>query len=421
MNSVSSDSTTRLSRQLNTKDALFMGLGSMIGAGIFSAIGPALAVAGEGLIISIFIAGFVAYINATSMAQLAAIYPESGGAYVYGKKQLGSLWGFLAGWCFIFGKTASCTAMAMTFANYVFPDFARPIAVLTVIILTLVNSRGIKKTALATKLILSLVVLSLSFFVFTVLASRSIEFTDLSPISLKKGWSSLFQGAGLMFFAFAGYARIATLGEEVVEPKKTIPKAIVLSLAITLVVYLLVALAVLISVKFEGLTLSTAPLVSIVETGKFREFSYIIKVGAGCASVGVLLSLLAGVSRTMFAMAAQGELPRFLNQVHPLTKVPHLAEYTLTILVALVLVTGDLSSAIGFSSFSILIYYAIANAAAWRLDKKQRQWPRWFAAVGFFNCLLIAFSLPQKSIVSGVLLCLLGFIVKRFRSVGDRA
>src|SRR5690606_33345804 len=216
---------TRLARRLGTFDAVTIGLGSMIGAGVFAAFGPAARAAGNGLIAGLGLAALVAYCNATSSAQLAALYPESGGTYAYGQERLGRLWGFLAGWGFVIGKLASCAAMAMTLGSYAAPALARPLAVAAVIALTAVNYLGVKKTALLTKIIVAVVLSALAVVVGAVWLGGSTEVARLWPLRELTAYGVL-QSAGLLFFAFAGYARLATLGEEVSEPERTIPRAI---------------------------------------------------------------------------------------------------------------------------------------------------------------------------------------------------
>lgn len=208
-----SDAPTRLSRRLGTTDAIVIGLGSMIGAGVFAAVGPAAKAAGSGLLLGLAIAAFVAYCNATSSAQLAALYPESGGTYVYGRRRLGDFWGYLAGWSFIVGKVASCAAMALTFGFYAAPDAARPLAVGAVVALTTVNYLGVQKTAALTRVIVALVLASLAVVVTACLLGGEADADRLTPVVDDNGLLGVLQAAGLLFFAFAGYARIATLGE----------------------------------------------------------------------------------------------------------------------------------------------------------------------------------------------------------------
>lgn len=402
---------TRLARRLNTKDAVVLGLGSMIGAGIFAAAGPATAAAGSGILIGVLIAGFIAYLNATTMAQLAALYPESGGTYVYGQKQLGRIWGFLAGWGFVIGKLASCTAMALTFAFYAAPDYAKPLAVASVLILTLVNYLGVKKTAFVTKILVSIVLVSLMIVAFAALSGGAADTSRLSGWTDRGGIAGILQSAGIMFFAFAGYARIATLGEEVISPQKTIPRAILIALGITLVFYISIITITVLSVDIENLAHAKAPLVLAVESGTYSYLAPVVRIGACFASLGVLLSLMAGISRTTFAMAANQDIPHWFSAVHPIHRVPHRAELAVGLIIASVVGVADLRSAIGFSSFAILVYYAIANIASWTLKPEQRRFPRWMSAAGAVSCAVVAINLPLISVVGGILLFGLGLLI----------
>jgi APA family basic amino acid/polyamine antiporter len=401
---------TRLARRLGTADAVIIGLGSMVGAGIFVAAGPAANAAGSGMLLGVLIAGILAFLNATTMSQLAAVYPESGGTYAYGRKLIGPFWGFLAGWGFVIGKLASCTAMALSFAYYAAPAYAKPLAVTSVLLLTFINYLGIKKTAALTKVLVTLVLLSLAIVVVASLFGGSVDTTRLSGWTDRGGLAGILQSAGLMFFAFAGYARVATLGEEVINPKKTIPKAIIMALSITLIIYIVVMTTVVLSVDMNFLTQTKAPLVLAIESGRFGFLSPVVRVGACLASLGVLLSLMAGISRTMFAMAANSDLPKTLSAIHPIHKIPHHAEIAVGLIVAVIVAFADLRSAIGFSSFAILIYYAIANASSLKLPTTDRPWPLWMSILGLMSCLVVAFSLPLVSIAGGIILYLVGSI-----------
>lgn len=407
---------SRLSRKLTTFDAVMIGLGAMIGAGIFAVIGPAVQIAGSAALLALLVAAAVAYCNATSSAQLAALYPESGGAYVYGRKRLGHFWGFLAGWGFVFGKTASCVAMALTFASYAAPTLMRPLAVAAVLALTAVNYFGIQKTAALTRAIVAVVVLALAIVIVAVLFGGQVDATRLKP-DANWGFYNVLQAAGLWFFAFAGYARLATLGEEVANPAQTIPRAIPLALGITLLLYAAIGLCAILAVDIDVLAQATAPLAAAVEAGDLANLSPAVRIGASVASLGVLLSLIVGVSRTTFAMAANKDMPRFFAKVHPRYRVPHRAELGVGILVAVVVALADLRSAIGFSAFTVLAYYAITNAAAWNLRAAERHWPRGLAAAGFAGCIVLAFSLPIASVVSGAAVLALGagwFLARRY-------
>jgi APA family basic amino acid/polyamine antiporter len=382
----------------------------MIGAGVFAALGPAARAAGNGLLLGLAIAALVAYCNATSSAQLAAIYPESGGTYVYGQKRLGPFWGFLAGWGFVIGKLASCAAMAMTFGSYAAPALARPLSVTAVVALTTVNYLGVQKTAALTKIIVAVVLLALSVVVVAVWLGGSAEVGRLWPIQGASAYG-VVQSAGFLFFAFAGYARLATLGEEVIEPKRTIPRAIPLALGITLVVYAAVAASALAGAGASEVAASAAPLATAMEAGELAWLSPAVRVGATVASLGVLLSLIVGVSRTAFAMSTNGDLPVFFSAVHPRYRVPHRAELAVGAIVASVALAADIRSAIGFSSFAVLTYYAITNAAAWTLEPEQRRWPRAIAVLGLLGCLALSVTLPAVSLIGGATMLALGAFI----------
>ncbi len=402
-----------LQRRLGTADGVVIGLGSMIGAGVFVVFGPAASAAGPALLISLAVAAIVAYCNATSSARLAARYPLSGGTYVYGRERLGAFWGYLAGWSFVAGKTASCAAMALTVGLYLWPAHAHAVAVAAVAALTAVNYRGVQKSALLTRLIVTVVIAVLAGVVATVALSGR---ADPARITLTGGHlSGVLQAAGLLFFAFAGYARIATLGEEVRDPARAIPRAIGLSLGIALAVYVAVAVTVL-AVLGPALATSRAPLADVVHAVGADWFEPVVRIGAAVAALGSLLSLILGVSRTGLAMARDGHLPSALAAVHPRFGVPHRAEVAVGVLVAVVAAVADVRAAIGFSSFLVLLYYAVANASAWTLDRSIGR--RAIPALGLAGCLLLAFYLPSGSVLAGAAVAALGaalFAAPRFR------
>jgi APA family basic amino acid/polyamine antiporter len=415
---------TRLARKLGTADAVVVGLGSMIGAGIFAALAPAAGAAGTALLIALAIAGFLSYCNATSSAALAALYPESGGTYVYGRKRLSPFAGFVAGYGFVVGKLASCAAMALTFGHYAAPALARPLAVIAVVTLTAINLRGVVKTARATRVILTIVLACLALVVLATAFGGAADFARAVPHAPPDAYGVL-QAAGILFFAFAGYARIATLGEEVADPARTIPRAIPLALGIAFAVYALVAVCALATLGAADLAASVTPLAAAVEQGRWAALSPIVRVGAAVASLGVLLSLLAGVSRTAFAMAANGDLPRLFAAVHPHRRIPHRAELAAGALTIAVIAIADVRGAIGFSSFAVLVYYAIANASALTLAPDERRWPRVLAGAGLAGCAVVALSLPWHSVAAGAAVLAAGIAAYAWRngrrgSVSDR-
>jgi basic amino acid/polyamine antiporter, APA family len=398
-----------LDRRLGTGDAVVIGLGSMIGAGVFSAFAPAAAAAGSGLLIGLALAAGVAYCNAVASAQLAAQYPTSGGTYIYGRERLGEWWGFLAGWGFVVGKTASCAAMALTFAAYAVPgsEWAQRVTALTAVIaLTAANYRGITRTAGLARLLVAASVLALVIVVVTIAGSGQTDSSHLTDWS--GGVYGVLQAAGLLFFAFAGYARIATLGEEVRRPEHTIPKAIPLALGITVVLYAAVGLASLLAAGPDALAASSAPVATAVKLAGAAWAEPVVRVGAAVASLGALLALIAGIGRTSLAMARHGDLPVWLAAVHPRYRVPGHAELAVAAVVSVLVLTTDLRGAIGFSSFGVLTYYAVANAAAYSQPPGRRRWPRALNVVGFVACAVLVVTLPVSAAISGAAVLAIG-------------
>ncbi|MFI8961474.1 APC family permease [Streptomyces sp. NPDC053493] len=387
--------TQGLRRSLGVFDAVVIGLGSMVGAGIFAALGPAAEAAGPGLLPALGVAAVVAYCNAMASARLAARYPASGGTYVYGRERLGSFWGHLAGWAFVVGKTASCTAMALTVGAYLWPEQAHAVAVAAVVVLTAVNYGGVQKSALLTRVIVAVVLAVLAAVVVTAAGAGQAARLSLDA-DLPAG--GVLQAAGLLFFAFAGYARIATLGEEVRDPARTIPRAVPIALGIALVVYAAVAVTVLAVLGPRALAASTAPLADAARAADADWLVPLVTVGAAVAALGSLLSLILGVSRTALAMARDGYLPAPLAVVHPRFRVPHRAELAVGAVVAVVAATADVRGAIGFSSFGVLVYYGIANASAWTLGRRERP----LAVLGLAGCGALAFALPPAAVLAGL-------------------
>ncbi|MCU1441171.1 MAG: putative transporter [Rhodoglobus sp.] len=389
----------------------------MIGAGVFAAFTPAAQAAGNGLLIGLVVAAAVALCNALASAQLAAAFPTSGGTYVYGREQLGPWWGFLAGWSFVIGKTASCAAMALTFASYAAPaGWERPVAVVAVIGLAAVNYRGVTRTAQLTRIIVVLVLAALAIAVASAGASGLPQLADFDASSLlAKGPYGVLQSAGLLFFAFAGYARIATMGEEVREPARVVPRAIVIALAITIAVYALVGVSLLGALGPEGLASSAAPVRDAAAASDWAWTAPVVTIGAALASLGALLALIAGIGRTSLAMAREADLPRWLSAVHPRYHVPHRAEVALAAIVSVVVLTVDLRGAIGFSSFGVLLYYFVANLSAFTQKSDRRRFPRALFVVGGLGCLVLVATLPLLSIGVGLGVLAVGIAYRAIR------
>lgn len=414
-------SSPGLSRRLGVGDAVVIGLGAMIGAGVFAAFGPAAQAAGSGLLIGLGIAAVVAFGNATSTAQLAAVHPTSGGVYAYGRAELGPWWGFLAGWGFVIGKTASCAAMALTFAAYVAPHgWERPLAALAALALGAVNLFGITRTAQVARILVTVVLVILALVaVAGFSAAPSAGGWSAGP--LEAGPLGILQAGGILFFAFAGYARIATLGEEVRDPERTIPRAIVLAFSGALLVYALIGVVALGVLGPDALAASSAPLVDVVRAAGWDAAAPAVRIGAAAASLGALLALIAGVGRTSFAMAREGDLPRILATVDARWRVPRNAEIAVIAVVVVIVALGDVRGAIGFSSFGVLLYYLVANIAAFRQTGDARRYPRVLQIVGAAGCVALVVTLPWPAVPVGVGVLLVGLGYRMLRLRRQRA
>ena len=425
-----------LERRLGLRDAVVLGLGSMVGAGIFAAVVPAAATAGRWLPLAVLVAGVVAWLNATSSARLAAVLPQAGGTYAYATRLLGRRRGHLAGWAFVVGKTASVAAMAYTVGSYAAPRHARWAALAAVVLVTVLGTGGIRRGARLTRVTLALAAVALGLvvvasWVFPPTAPPSGLTAIVVDVGNGRWWTQLhfrlhaweyspfrhdgtvgpyavLQASGLMFFAFAGYARIATLGEEVRDPRRTIPRAIGVALAITVALYLLVVLSVQHAAAATGLSAAVIDHTEAVAGVPGSWAPLVVRVGAVAASAGALLGLLLGVSRVLFAMARDGHLPwRFTHVRHG---VPDHAERAVAAVVLVVVLFADLRHVIGFSSTTVLTYYAITHLAAWRLGRDEGRPPRLLLLAGIVGCVVLALTLPLLSVVAGAAVLAVGVV-----------
>jgi APA family basic amino acid/polyamine antiporter len=283
-----------------------------------------------------------------------------------------------------------------------------------VLALAAVNYRGVTRTARLARVIVTVVLAALAIVVAAGLAGGQARADRLGGWGdvLEGGVYGILQSAGLLFFAFAGYARIATLGEEVKDPKRTIPRAIGAALGIALVVYAVVAVSILSVLGADGVAATAAPLAAAVDAGSWSWGGPVVRVGGAAACLGALLALLAGIGRTSLAMARNGDLPRWLGAVHPRHRVPHHAELALAAVVSAFVLVADLRDAIGFSSFGVLLYYLVANLAAWTQTGGDRRYPRAVQVTGALGCVVLVATLPLASILGGLAVYLLGVLYR---------
>jgi len=405
---------TALRRELGLGDAVAVGVGAIVGAGLFVVTGVAAGVAGPSFLLSLLLAGVAAACNALSSAQLAAAYPQAGGTYEYGYRVLTPSLGFAAGWVFLASKLAAGGTVALGFGSYLaslLPGVPpRAAAVAAALLLGIANLYGIRK---AGRLNTAIVAVTVGVLVVFVLAGiPSFDAGNLRPFA-PAGARGVLEGAALLFFAYTGYARLATLGEEVHEPRRTIPRAILLALGGSGVLYAAVALVAVGAVGAPALAATRAPLEAAAAAFPYPGLPALVTLGAATAMLGVLLSQILGVSRMLFAMARRADLPAGFAHLHPVYAVPDRAiAFTAAVIVA-VAVFGTLEWVTAAASFTILLYYGITNLAALRLRPEERLAPSWLPRLGFGLCLGLAVFLRPEVIVAGLGLLLLGFLFRR--------
>ena len=382
-----------LRRVLGVRGATVVGLGAMLGTGVFAAWTPALALAGSALIGALAIAAIVAALNATSTASLARVLPESGGAYAYGRAYLSRPAGVVAGYAFVLGKSASAGAAALTIGAYAWPGYERIVGLVAVAVALALDLRGIVKSVRVTAVLVAFVLLLLGALVASAAVSDAAPTAEAAVLPAASG-AGLVAAAGILFVAFAGYARITILGEEVRDPARTIPRAMIASFLIIIVVYAVLAIVVVRAVA-SGLVLSVAPLESIAASVGSTGLEALVRIGAVIAAGAVLLSLIAGIGRTLFAMGRGGDAPRVLSQVSTGAGVPARAEISAAVLAALVVVVGGIGFALALSATLILTYYGVAHLAV--LARVRRgDFPRLLgvsAGLGLVGCLVVVVGL----------------------------
>jgi len=402
----------KLERELGVFGATMMGLGSIIGTGVFVSIGIAAGIAGGGVVLAIVIAAAVATCNALNSAQLAANHPVSGGTYEYGYRYLKPWLGFSAGWMFVCAKTASAATAALGFAGYLLHATGQdsrwlvPVAVAVVTLLTAVVLAGIRLSNRVNIAIVSVTLASLAAFVIA--GASSVE---VSRLQLAADPLPLLHATSLMFVAYTGYGRIATLGEEVREPHTTIPRAIIITLVVSALVYIAVAVVGVGAAGADRLAraaLEEAAPLAIVARGFPLRVHWLVAVGAMTAMLGVLLNLLLGLSRVLLAMGRRGDMPRATANVSVAVVVTGIA-------IAALAATGNVKTTWTFSAFTVLVYYAVTNAAALRLGNDERLFSRWWAWIGLGACLLLAFAVGWRVWLAGTGLLAIGLAWHRIR------
>ena len=402
------NSSNQLQRVVGLPGAILMGLGSIMGAGVFVSLGLGEQIAGPSILLALALAAVVATCNGLSSAQLAANHPVSGGTYEYGHRWLTPSLGFTAGWMFLCAKSASAATAALGFAKYLAPDYLLPVSLATVAGLTAITLTGMQRSNAVNAVIVSAVLLTLLAFVAVGSPALLANGELLQPFFDSNRVPELFEATALMFVAYTGYGRIATLGEEVREPRRTIPVAIILTLGLTTLLYLGVSAVSLVHADGQGFQSLTL----LAEKMGGTPLGMILTAGAGLALLSVLLNLLLGLSRVALAMGRRGDLPEATGRINESTNVPAVATVLVAVVIGGLVCVGDVKLTWSFSAFTVLIYYAITNLCAIRLQPDERLYPAWISYLGLLSCLSLAFFLEWHVMLSGLGLIGLGLVWK---------
>jgi basic amino acid/polyamine antiporter, APA family len=417
----SSDATDlTLKPQLGLFSAVATGLAAIIGTGIYFVIAPAAAITGPAILLAFLLAAFIAYCNAMSSVQLAAVYPHTGGTYEYANRMIGPWAGFIAGWMFVVANTTGTGVIALSFAYYLNQSWdvlpPRPIAVVVVLIMTVINMMGIRQSSRVVNILVLLsVACLLTMIVIGLPQGRMDNFTPFAP----SGAGSIFHAAALLFFAYTGYSRIATLVEEVRNPARNIPLATVIALSITTTLYLLVAVTAIAVTGGVELGKSSSPLAQVMITAGSGWGYIVITMGALLTTFNSGLTNLLGNSRVAFAMGRGNDLPKAFARLST-NKNPWLSVLISGIIAMLVAAFAPFLIMIAISSLSTLIYYAITNLSALRLSHEQRTHPRILVYLGLIGCIGLVLSLSPEEIGAGIGMLVLGVIYRIIRSRGGR-
>mgnify|MGYP001220178734 CR=1 FL=1 len=400
-----------LKREVGLFGATALGIGAIIGSGIFIVTGIVAGAAGPAMIVSVLIAGFIAIFSAMSVSELGVYLPEEGGTYAYAQKLISPFAGFIAGWIWIFSNIFVGAAVSLGFAHYfvtIFP--AVPVKLIATVICLLfiaINYIGLRESVLFNNTLVTLKVLILLFFVaFGLGYFRPGNFIPFSP----GGPIGIFSGAALIFFAYTGFARVTIMAEEVKNPEDTIPRSIYLALGISTILYLLVSVVAIGLAGAPALAQSGSPLADAIKTTGNSGAVLVISVGAMIATASVLLTTIMGISRIVFSMGRNHDLPPLFDRIHPRFRTPHYAIAGTGACMIAALLLADLTLVVTVSTFAMLIFYFIANIAALKLPEKHRRYPSWVPALGALSCIgLIAF-LGKTSWIIGCIGLLIGIV-----------
>jgi basic amino acid/polyamine antiporter, APA family len=392
-------STPRMKATLGLFDATAISIGAIVGAGIFVVIGIAAGLAGPAMILSILVAAGVSLVTALSFAELVSWLPKEGGVYEFAHELLSPYLGFITGWMWMLSNTFTGAAVSLGFAYYftaVVPAIPAPwLAAAICLLFTYINYIGVRKSATLNNY---LVVAKLSILAFFVVFGLS-HFRGGNLTPFVSSTTGVLYATVFIFFAFGGFARVAVVAEEVKDPRRNVPRAILLSLLISTIFYIMVAVAALGLVGSTGLSSSKSPLAHAIDATGVTWAAYVVSLGGLLATASVLLTSILGVSRVAYSMAREGELPRALSAVHGSHGTPYYSTWVAGGLMAVLVLLVDLEKVVAVSTFSLLFYYAVANAAALRLRPESRLYHPVIPVAGIISTfallVFVLFASPQ--------------------------
>ena len=420
-----------LKREIGLLGAIALGLGAILGTGVFVTVVVAAEKFGINVLTGIALAAVTAICNGLSSARLAAAFPVSGGTYEYACRLLDPRIGFAAGWLFLCAKIASAAAAALGTALYIqalWPTAqAIPVTWIALLCIAFVGALAIgsvKLTNVVNIILVTVTLVALSVFIASAIAIDSADQGTRSAAlagAVGFDYRLTLSAAAWMFVAFTGYGRIATLGEEVQNPSWTIPRGVIGALLIAALIYLAVAWVVLelLPSRFAALEsevvarLGEAPLVKL--TGiQFGGLVYgLVATGAVTAMMAVELNLVLGLSRVVLAMSRRGDLPVSLEMIHPSFRSPQRALLVVLFFVMLLTCFGTLEMAWEFSALTILVYYAITNLCAMYLCAVGRLFKNVIGLFGLILTLSLACFVPMKFWGIATIGLALGFVIRR--------
>ena len=378
-------------RTLTLKSSIYLGLSSMIGAGLFNNIAPTAKISSYSSILGLLLASTLAIANASSSAQLSSLFPKTGGTYLYANQVLGKPYAVAAGTVFVIGKTISCVAIALTVGNYLSPLYGKEVGVVLCLLVFLLSFFGIHKTAEIAKWFVWIIIGLLLFYTISIISTPNINLSI--PVFENVLVDNILLSASIWFFAFTGYSRLATFGEEIKNPREIIPTAIFTGLGVTILLYFVVTWLTLSIISPKFIMNSNTPLLVAMDVSRFSEFSFLIVFASSIAMVSVFLALMPGVSRVYVALSRDKILPKVFSKIHKKFNSAYFSEGFVLISVIIGIYSFDVVGSIKLSSFFILIYYAITNFCVIRLKKGDRLYSVAIALFGFIMCLVFAATL----------------------------